>query len=143
LNSIGVLAAITTMLSIWFGHVMVRNLEYKLQKILPAMLLCILLGMLFLLGAILLENNTLSAVSGIIGITFLWDALEFKRQQKRVIKGHAPANPKNPRHLRILAECKTATTLDMLDREPRGKPYSQIEIDAILNAESNSEVNSA
>jgi hypothetical protein len=99
--------------------------------------------MLFLLGAILLENNTLSAVSGIIGITFLWDALEFKRQQKRVIKGHAPANPKNPRHLRILAECKTATTLDMLDREPRGKPYSQIEIDAILNAESNSEVNSA
>jgi hypothetical protein len=131
------------MLSIWFGHVMVRNLEYKLQKILPAMLLCILLGMLFLLGAILLENNTLSAVSGIIGITFLWDALEFKRQQKRVIKGHAPANPKNPRHLRILAECKTATTLDMLDREPRGKPYSQIEIDAILNAESNSEVNSA
>ncbi len=143
MNSIGVLAAITTMLSIWFGHVMVRNLEYKLQKILPAMLLCILLGMLFLLGAILLENNTLSAVSGIIGITFLWDALEFKRQQKRVIKGHAPANPKNPRHLRILAECKTATTLDMLDREPRGKPYSQIEIDAILNAESNSEVNSA
>jgi hypothetical protein len=131
------------MLSIWFGHVMVRNLEYKLQKILPAMLLCILLGMLFLLGAILLENNTLSAVSGIIGITFLWDALEFKRQQKMVIKGHAPANPKNPRHLRILAECKTATTLDMLDREPRGKPYSQIEIDAILNAESNSEVNSA
>jgi hypothetical protein len=131
------------MLSIWFGHVMVRNLEYKLQKILPAMLLCILLGMLFLLGAILLENNTLSAVSGIIGITFLWDALEFKRQQKSVIKGHAPANPKNPRHLRILAECKTATTLDMLDREPRGKPYSQIEIDAIFNAESNSEVNSA
>jgi len=137
-----VLAGLTTILSIWFGHVMVRNLEFKLPKIQPAVLLCILLGMMFLLGALLLENNTLSAISAIIGITFQWDALEFKRQQKRVIIGHAPANPKNSRHLRILAEKSTATTLDLLDREPRGKAYSQVEIIAILNEESKSEVNS-
>ncbi|MBE0687764.1 MAG: DUF4491 family protein [Anaerolineaceae bacterium] len=142
MNSIGVLAGLTTILSIWFGHVMVRNLEFKLPKIQPAVLLCILLGMMFLLGALLLENNTLSAISAIIGITFQWDALEFKRQQKRVIIGHAPANPKNSRHLRILAEKSTATTLDLLDREPRGKAYSQVEIIAILNEESKSEVNS-
>lgn len=135
MNSIGLLAAITTILSIWFGHVMVRNLEFKIQKILPAVLLCILLGMLFLLGALLLENNTLSAVSGIIGITFLWDALEFKRQQKRVIIGHAPANPKNPRHLQILTEKSIATTLDILDREPRGEPYTDVEMTALLNEE--------
>lgn len=142
MNSIGVIAGLTTILSIWFGHVMVRNLEFKLPKIQPAVLLCILLGMMFLLGALLLENNTLSAISAIIGITFQWDALEFKRQQKRVIIGHAPANPKNSRHLRILAEKSTATTLELLDREPRGKAYSQVEIIAILNEESKSEVNS-
>jgi hypothetical protein len=122
---------------------MVRKLEARLSKIIPAILMCILLGLVFIYGSLLLENNTLSAVSGIIGITFLWDALEFKRQQKRVKTGHAPANPKNPRHLKILTEHASATTLDLLDREPRGKAYSQDEIDAILNAESKSEVNSA
>jgi hypothetical protein len=122
---------------------MVRKLEARLSKILPAILMCIWLGLVFIFGSLLLENNSISAISGIIGITFLWDALEFKRQERRVIGGHAPANPKNPRHLKILTEHASATTLDFLDREPRGKAYSQLEIDAILNAASKSEVNSA
>lgn len=133
INSIGLFVAITTIISIWFGHVMVRKLEARLSKITPAILMCILLGLVFIFGSLLLENNSISAISGIIGITFLWDAFEFKRQQKRVIKGHAPANPKNPRHLKILTEQASATTLDILDREPRGKPYSEAEIDTMLN----------
>lgn len=122
---------------------MVRKLEARLSKIIPAILMCILLGLVFIFGSLLLENNPISAISGIIGITFLWDALEFKRQERRVIDGHAPANLKNPRHLSIFAECTTATTLDLLDREPRGKPYSQAELNAMLNEESKWEVNSA
>lgn len=143
INSIGPFVAITTIISIWFGHVMVRKLEARLSKIIPAILMCILLGLVFIFGSLLLENNALSAISGIIGITFLWDALEFKRQERRVMVGHAPANPKNPRHLRILAEYKTATTLDYLDREPRGQFYSQAELNAMLNEESKWEVNSS
>lgn len=143
MNSIGVLAALTTILSIWFGHVMVRKLDARLSKVIPAILMCIMLGLVFIFSSLLLENNSISAIFGIIGITFLWDAFEFKRQQKRVIKGHAPANPKNTRHLRILAEYKTATTLDLLDREPRGQFYSQGELNAILNEESKEEANSA
>lgn len=143
MNSIGVLAALTTILSIWFGHVMVRKLDARLSKVIPAILMSIMLGLVFIFSSFFLENNSISAIFGIIGITFLWDAFEFKRQQKRVIKGHAPANPKNTRHLRILAEYKTATTLDLLDREPRGQFYSQGELNAILNEESKEEANSA
>ena len=59
-----------------------------------------------------------NALRCILGITLLWDALEFTRQQKRVKKGHAPANPHNPRHAKILAEHPTATTLDLLKHLP-------------------------
>jgi hypothetical protein len=45
------------------------------------------------------------------------------RQQKRVLKGHAPANPENPRHAAFLAQGK-GTTEDLLEREPQGKPVS-------------------
>ena len=54
-------------------------------------------------------------------MTVLWDALEFTRQHRRVVKGHAPANPSNPRHARILAEHSNATTLDLLKRDPLGR----------------------
>ncbi len=52
-----------------------------------------------------------------LGITALFDALEFRRQFRRVKQGHAPANPNNPRHAPWLAEGK-ATTADLLKREP-------------------------
>jgi hypothetical protein len=64
----------------------------------------------------------LSAACGILGTTLLWDALELRRQERRVRKGHAPANPRNPRHARILAESPAATTLNLLKREPLGRP---------------------
>ena len=54
-------------------------------------------------GRLLVRTITWRA-TGILGVTLLWDSFEFWRQQKRVIKGHAPANPDNPRHARILAE---------------------------------------
>ncbi|MCJ7432373.1 MAG: DUF4491 family protein, partial [Anaerolineales bacterium] len=67
-------------------------------------------------------NRPLSTVFGITGITLLRDALEFTRQQRRIRNGHAPANPNNPRHARIVAEPNSlATTHDLLKRESIGK----------------------
>jgi hypothetical protein len=57
-------------------------------------------------------------------VTLLWDSFEFWRQQNRIIKGHAPANPDNPRHIRILEESQAATTLDLLNRNPIGCPVN-------------------
>lgn len=124
-NTIGMLAAMTTIISIWFGHVIVRRLEAKLVRASPTISICIFLGLLFEVGAILVDSNQNSTILGIIGITFLWDGIEFYRQQKRVKIGHAPANPKNPRHALLLAQYPSATTIDILDREPRGVSYSQ------------------
>jgi hypothetical protein len=56
---------------------------------------------------------------GIAGTTLWFDALELRRQYKRVIKGHAPANPHNPRHAPHLATGQ-ATTTNWLDRAPGG-----------------------
>lgn len=120
LNFIGLAAALTTFFSIWAGHVLVRLIEHRSVSItLPAACFATL-GTFLLIGTFLSTSPILSTILGILSITTLWDAYEFPRQQRRVIKGHAPANPANPRHVRILKEHKTATTLDLLKREPMG-----------------------
>ncbi len=132
LNTIGLIAALITFLTIAFGHIMVRELEYRIPTIKPAITICIFLGIGLEVGAFLADSRTTAAILGIIGITFLWDGLEFYRQQKRVIKGHAPANPNNPRHQRILSQYPTATTVNIVNRDPRGYPYTEDEIQSIL-----------
>lgn len=124
MNWLGPVAALAAFFGIWFGHVAVRKIEFSAPTLqLP--------GTLFALTGIALEwfslctsNFLLSATTGILGFTFLWDALELTRQQNRIKKGHAPANPDNPRHARILQEHASATTVDLLKRDPLGKPVS-------------------
>ena len=111
---------------------MVREVEYRLVRISLAIALVVLLGLGFGIVSFFAESNAVSGVFGIIGITFLWDGLEFYRQQKRVKKGHAPANPDNPRHQHILTHYPQATTVGLVDRDPRGYPYNKDEILLIL-----------
>lgn len=120
LNWIGVVAAVAAFFAIWFGHVGVRKIEAASLTIWLPTLIALALGLIMEAGALITDNLYVSAVLGIVGITVLWDALEFTRQQNRVKHGHAPANPKNPRHARLLAENKSATTVNWLDREPTG-----------------------
>lgn len=124
MNTLGLVAAITAFLTIWFGHVAVRKIEFASPTIwLPVLI--------FAIAGIIVEGFSLSTFSlqlstalGILGITLLFDAFEFIRQQKRIRKGHAPANPNNPRHALILKEYSSATTKDLLKREPTGKPIT-------------------
>jgi hypothetical protein len=64
-----------------------------------------------------------------VGLTLLWDAFEFVRQSRRVMKGHAPANPDNPRHAGYLQKHDTATTRDWLNRDPHGRPLSPADLE--------------
>jgi hypothetical protein len=121
LNYLGVTAAVAAFLTIWWGHIAVRKIEFASPTIWLPVTVSTLLGLIVEWFSLSTFNLQLSTVLGIFGITLLWDAFEFTRQQKRVIKGHAPANPKNPRHAKILAEHKSATTVDLLKREPTGK----------------------
>ncbi len=124
MNWIGLVAALTAFFSIWAGHVAVRKIEFISPTIWIPTLIFISLGLITESYSLITVHLPLQTALGIIGITLLWDAFEFTRQQKRIIKGHAPANPNNPRHAKILAENKTATTLDLLKRDPIGHVVS-------------------
>ncbi len=132
MNWIGLVAAITAFLAIWLGHVAVRKIEFISPTIWIPTTLFASLGLLMEFLSLSTVNRPLSTILGILGITLLFDALELTRQKKRIIKGHAPANPNNPRHARILADSKFhATTLDLLKREPIGKPVNAEQADKL------------
>ena len=120
LNGIGIVAALATFLGVWIGHVMVRKVEYRAPDLRVPVLVALVIGLALEMVALSSTNLYVSGACGILGITVLFDALEFSRQFKRVKKGHAPANPNNPRHAPLLAESK-ATTIDWLKREPMGQ----------------------
>lgn len=124
MNWIGLVAASTAFLSIWVGHVAVRKIEASSRTIWVPTLAAIVLGVSLEYLSLIVDNLLLKTAFGITGITLLWDALEFTRQQNRIKHGHAPANPNNPRHARILKEHPSATTVDLLNREPTGSQIS-------------------
>jgi apolipoprotein N-acyltransferase len=98
----GLLFGVTLFLSIWLGHVLVREIEYRLAWLPWPLFLAAGLGVE--VAALLARNPLLSGVLGIVGMTLLWDAIEFHRQERRVRRGRAAANPDNPRHRRLLEE---------------------------------------
>ena len=122
MNFIGVVAALSTFLSVWFGHVAVRKVESISPTIWLPSFVFTALAFLVAFFSLSATSQSLSVALGIFAITLLIDALELRRQQNRVRKGHAPANPANPRHAKILAQHSSATTLDLLKRDPTGKP---------------------
>jgi len=126
-NFVGVSAALAAFLGIWLGHISVRVIEYNAKELRAPISIALALGLAFEIGSLLTLRKPLSAALGILGMTILWDALEFVRQEKRVKKGHAPANSVNPRHAKILLEYPSATTLDLLKRDPVGHPIAPIE----------------
>ena len=132
INLIGPAAALATFLGVWLGHVSVRKIERETVHLWKPTVIAILLSAGFGTASFLTTSLPLSAICGILSVTLFWDALEIAvRQPKRIKHGHAPANPKNPRHAKILAEYPEATTIDWLDRDPRGTPYSAAELASI------------
>ncbi len=131
-NIVGLAATLATFLGIWVGHVSVRKVEAEAPTIWVPSLIYALLGVACEVGAVLSMHPALSAAFGILGITFLFDAFEMVRQQRRIMHGHAAANPQNPRHARILSEHAAATTLDLLKREPVGRKVGHEEAVQLL-----------
>jgi hypothetical protein len=131
-NFVGLASAAATFLGVWIGHVSVRKIERQVERIWIPAAIVLILGIGLELASFRADNLIVSTICGILGFTLLWDSLELAhRQPRRVMKGHAPANPRNPRHARILAEYPDATTIDWLARDPRGVPFSEEEIRAI------------
>jgi hypothetical protein len=131
LNTTGLIAALSAFLGIWLGHVAVRKIEFISPTVWIPALVALCLGLALEVGALSSKNLHVSAALGILGFTLLWDALEFWRQERRVEKGHAPANPANPRHARLLVKGAPVTTIDWLKRDPQGRLLSADELRAV------------
>lgn len=133
MNPIGLVAAGAAFGSIWFGHVAVRKIEFHSATIwLPAGTF-VLAGTTLEVGSWMAHTLAASTALGIVGITLMWDALELVRQQRRVRKGHAPANPRNPRHAAFLAEAGSdATTVNVLKGEPEYERQGSAEESGII-----------
>lgn len=117
-NFIGIVSAFAAFSGIAFGHVLVRWLEFHSVRLWMPFLFFGALAFLFEYLSLNIANLYAKAALGILGFTFLWDAIELLRQQRRVRRGHAPANPRNPRHRRFLElPNSTATTVDVLTDE--------------------------
>ena len=127
INTLGLTAALTAFFSIWFGHVVVRKVEFNSPTIWLPTTIFAALGLTVEMLSLSTLHRPLSTAFGILGITLLFDALEFTRQQDRIKQGHAPANPNNPRHIRILAQYSSTTTSDLLKRDPIGHAVSSDE----------------
>lgn len=136
INWTGAAAALATFIGVWLGHVTVRAVEARAVSLRIPVAICIGLGLGLEIASLFTRSAPAAAALGILGLTVLWDALEFGRQERRVKSGRAPANPANPRHARILAAYPAAGTVNWLKREPRGSAYSGKERDAIQRAES-------
>jgi len=135
-NLLGLASAAATFLGVCICHVSVRKIEREVERIWIPSTLALTLGIGLELVSFQADSLILSTICGILGMTLLFDSIELAyRQPKRVMKGHAPANPRNPRHARILATHLTATTIDWLDRDPRGVPFSSEELHGIKDGE--------
>lgn len=129
MNFVGLAAALATFFGVWLGHVSVRKIERDTIRLWIPTTIFILLGLTSVTASLWTSSLPLSTASGILAVTFFWDALEIAiRQPRRIKHGHAPANPNNPRHAKILAEYPEATTIDLLDRDPIGRAYTAEEI---------------
>jgi len=90
----GMILGATAVATIGIGHVLVRKLNYHFgTKPAP---LAFLIRLLAFITSLFVEQNTLSGLLGIVGITTCWDGYELIRQEERVRKGIAPANPNRP-----------------------------------------------
>jgi len=103
MQAIGLVGAAATFFGVWFGHVAVRKVEFKIERLWIAMAAALVIGVSLETWSLLTGSKLLAAAAGILG---------------------TPANQHNPRHARILAERHEATTLDLLNRDPVEHPVS-------------------
>lgn len=92
MNFIGLLIAVVTFFVIGVFHPLVIKGEYYFGvKCWWAFLVA---GVIFIIASLLVENQVVSTILGVVGCSCLWSILEVFEQRQRVLKGWFPMNPK-------------------------------------------------
>jgi len=113
----GLLLGLTVIAGIWTGHILVRRIEFSTVHLKIPIVAFFSTGILLAILSLFSKSNLLSGVLGILGIIFFWNGIETHHQENRVKKGHAPANPQNPRHRQILVDYPSATIENILKHD--------------------------
>ncbi|MBQ7156461.1 MAG: DUF4491 family protein [Bacteroidaceae bacterium] len=92
MNFVGIIIAVTTFLVIGLFHPIVIKGEYYFGT--RCWWWFLILGIVFIVGSLFVENEILSPVLGVVGCSCLWSILEIFEQRQRVLKGWFPMNPK-------------------------------------------------
>lgn len=108
----GILLGAATFLCIGAFHPLVIQAEYRWGR--RCWWAFLLAGLLTAAGSLLVKSFLLSAVLGAVAFSFFWSILELFEQEKRVLKGWFPENPrrhdyyaaKRPAFLKKMAERK-------------------------------------
>jgi hypothetical protein len=88
LNFYGIIIGIVFLITTGLGHIIVIKSEYHFGiKLWPVFLI---IGILLLLLSFVIENSLLSAILGVIAVTFLWAIHELIKQRERVQRGWFP-----------------------------------------------------
>lgn len=92
LNFHGILIGVATFLIIGLFHPLVIKSEYYIGV--KSWWLFLVLGIIMLAVSLVIENNDLSILFGVVAFSSFWSIGEVFEQKKRVEKGWFPANPK-------------------------------------------------
>ncbi len=92
----GIIVGAATFLIIGLCHPLVIKAEYNYGKC--AWWLFAVAGIILAAFSLLIDNNTVSTVCGAGAFSFFWGIGEMFEQEKRVLKGWFPENPKRHGH---------------------------------------------
>lgn len=92
MNYSGLTIAVITFLVIGIFHLVVIKGEFYFGT--RCWWVFALVGVAAIVASLLVEDNILSPILGVVGCSCLWSILEVFEQKKRVEKGWFPMNPK-------------------------------------------------
>ena len=92
MNYIGLLIGLATFFTIGIFHPIVIKAEYYFGR--RCWWAFLLAGLIFIMASLLVANNYLSIICGVVAFSSLWGILEIFQQHRRVQRGWFPMNPK-------------------------------------------------
>lgn len=92
MNLIGILIGLATFLTIGIFHPIVIQAEYHFGR--RSWWAFLIVGIAALAASLVMPNEHVSIILGVIGFSSLWGILEVFQQHQRVKKGWFPMNPK-------------------------------------------------
>jgi len=92
MNFTGILAGAATFLIIGISHPLVIKLEYEFGR--KGWVFLAIAGTIFLVLSLFAKGFALSTIFGACAFSFYWGVYEMFEQEKRVIRGWFPENPK-------------------------------------------------